>query len=983
MCFREVQCRYEEDLMTTQSLVRWFEASSGTTLFYLYHLGLSTGAVSGGGKHISQLTLGNGGSPDHLIPVGVLRNDEAFLATQPSSSSCNFQCFPRTVKLNINYYQETKFQKRIISAAVTLDNFDYQQEKDDYTLKVEFQPLNYFELLINFAFADAVYVGFFVVVGIVSLVTVVLFWATNLVLSTLESIPKLKYFKFLKLVYEPCINGAVISLVPLWCIKLLFWAFIYLPDIYPQAFGGSYVDTGFYFLDGFGESWESFTPNSKRVDTLRFSRIGTSFMFLGIFLLVFCSRLYISSYISKEEQKIEDMKDVIAASRSSWNPTRWKRSTFIISGLFVGLFLEAVIEFSLWRFFPSYIWYFILAMNIVVGNIFSIFTESAVKDSLLQIPLDSSLGVIQGLVTFGASDLIDFILGYFIEFGYMLFDRLYLSPFLDILIETFTEYLSLARVFFINLALRLRANTSLSVDEEDQDTRESKDEERNSEDRTETGFTDRSDASGFESQDDTVEPILDSYAGYSTEAFGLVYGVNLVLLLLHFRTELVLPDLYNIRSQDMRIYLWFALVIVPFQLMCDVLILHALEVFHGWKVFDYLVYADYRYQQRDIRWKGFEGNLDECINEGKRTLDQMCFSEQYYFMINVMVSGIIYFALGVQILIRYEHNFFADPATGIIFVMLISTKLFLVVGDMFGVWKTKHEKTGWNEEDEIPQEDFEDMLPDGINREEYLMQQKLLDEKFRHKFLAYNKSWLLDKLPDILNPTAVRRSRPYLLNQIAKILGRLQEDDSDEEVDIANKFDEVALTASQRAILRLWHMKAQRQALYKQLIQPVLNRNKKQACEGCLSQNTLNVLVCPDFEKLIKAFEEKLGREEDTAEINEPRWREFFKSCASFRTVCLKCNNTRREQEHFETSYQPYTVANPSQSFLLIVQYWKLLAKKSREQGGNVAQRENSHSQLLFSPALKLKQMALNQSTQQIILKWIQKARKRRPDKSN
>lgn len=39
----------------------------------------------------------------------------------------------------------------------------------------------------------------------------------------------------------------------------------------------------------------------------------------------------------------------------------------------------------------------------------------------------------------------------------------------------------------------------------------------------------------------------------------------------------------------MEYYLWFSLIIVFFQLCVDVFIHGVLELFHGWKVYDYLV----------------------------------------------------------------------------------------------------------------------------------------------------------------------------------------------------------------------------------------------------------------------------------------------------------------------------------------------------------------------------------------------------------
>lgn len=121
-----------------------------------------------------------------------------------------------------------------------------------------------------------------------------------------------------------------------------------------------------------------------------------------------------------------------------------------------------------------------------------------------------------------------------------------------------------------------------------------------------------------------------------------------------------LPALYGIQVQDMEYYLSFALVIIFFQLCVDVFIHGVLELFHGWKIYDYLVsqpgyvertntfelqaspctlftikpndcffccvhqvYTRYRFLQRETRWKGLEDSLDECIDESMRTLDQV------------------------------------------------------------------------------------------------------------------------------------------------------------------------------------------------------------------------------------------------------------------------------------------------------------------------------------------------------------------------
>jgi hypothetical protein len=78
----------------------------------------------------------------------------------------------------------------------------------------------------------------------------------------------------------------------------------------------------------------------------------------------------------------------------------------------------------------------------------------------------------------------------------------------------------------------------------------------------------------------------------------------------------------------------------PSRCSAQVFTLSVLELFHGWKIYDYLIYTRYRFLQRETRWKGLEDSLDECIDESVRTLDQMCFSSQYYMMMTVLTQRV-------------------------------------------------------------------------------------------------------------------------------------------------------------------------------------------------------------------------------------------------------------------------------------------------------------------------------------------------------
>eukprot|EP00961_Rhodomonas_salina_P273392 3694231-Rhodomonas_salina.1 len=94
------------------------------------------------------------------------------------------------------------------------------------------------------------------------------------------------------------------------------------------------------------------------------------------------------------------------------------------------------------------------------------------------------------------------------------------------------------------------------------------------------------------------------------------------------------------------------------------------ELFHGWKVssswgagmrgcggagagvYDYMKYCKHRYAKRQFRWKGADPNEDESIGEGIRSLDLMCFSSQYYFVLSFSSVALFILTISVQTLLR-------------------------------------------------------------------------------------------------------------------------------------------------------------------------------------------------------------------------------------------------------------------------------------------------------------------------------------------
>merc|ERR1711871_788986 len=432
----------------------------------------------------------------------------------------------------------------------------------------------------------------------------------------------------------------------------------------------------------------------------------------------------------------------------------------------------------------------------------------------------------------------------------------------------------------------------------------------------------------------------------------------------------------------------------------------------GWKIHDYLVYTRYRYLQRETRWKGLEDSLDECIEEGARTLDQMCFSSQFYLMHTIATFGQMNIVFAVEILLRLEHNLFGDRASAV----LIGGSVALCWGmfnfsqwviNITGFYKLKHEDTAWHstlggpdeEEFGIPRWDELDKIK-GASHEAYLMNQKITSETFRYKFLDYNRPWLVSQLPAILTPRTLRRSRPYLIAQLTKILGSVNPDvssDSYSDDDGRPKFGPVALSTTSRSIARLWLAQARRRKRLREVVQPLINRARRNECEKCLSRQQLQVQLVIPIEVLGDRFEKKYPSDE----FDQVAWKQFFNRNAKFRTLCLKCIQEQNalEKERAARAQRGAAVSDSDEDddsgprfgpvFLspaatAILMRWKRRAADAvRKRGGPVATApvisdddEDDDETVGWAK----KRLKLAPASKAIAIKWLRMARARNPD---
>ena len=831
---------------------------------------------SGGGAYATELsTL----TSDNLIPVFV------------SSNSGATDSFPRKVNFAIGYYQVDDYNKKIVYARIVLSEVDTDSTRTDYTFQMNFFALGYLALILNFAFPLNLFISLFFVVGAITVGLGFAFWVIMRLTTQLQNPPELKIWGMLALVAPPPAAGVYLAVIPVFTMLII----------------GNYFVNGYFFInpiepvvaplgegtfDLTASSWEYGAQlTTEQQEKGRTGRIGLVFMCISASCLAVGSKLFYPKGETKREKEIARMRDELANKEAIWAPVLWKKANFILCSYVMIVEGVMMIEFSYWGSFGDLIW-----QNIVMLMMVGIFNDSAieyqVKELLPAAPLGAANALFQGVVTYGSPNFLSFLMSNYVGVGIQLVERVYLDAIMDSsygFIENLLDFILKKAKSYLPKYLK---------EKKEDDPKKKK----VSKAVIEVKKREIDDVQEEETSGDSVEPIVASYTGVSVDTLLVFYTPFMVYLWMQYRNQIYIPLMYGIRQSDMLIYMMFQVCLIPFQPIFDVLVHACNELFWGWKIYEYLVYSRYRFLQRESRWKGLENTLDECIEESLRTIDQMCFSSQYYFMMTIQVSGMMFGAFGLEIMQFAKYNLFADA--GLIYILIYmlvvhivleKTCIFLAVH--LKLWKIKHENTDWHlklaEEDEIDIPDWEDVK--GASHEAYLMNQRITSETFRYKFLNYNRAWIINQLPQLLTPRTLRRSRPYLINQLARILNARRDDISDDsDADKDKKFGPVSLNNSSRNIIRWWLGQARRRLRLKSIVDPLIRKARGAECESCLSRKQLQVEYEIDVDHMAHMYDKAFPEDE---EIDQVQWKAFWNKNQKYHTICLQCLSKRREKQ--------------------------------------------------------------------------------------
>jgi hypothetical protein len=363
---------------------------------------------------------------------------------------------------------------------------------------------------------------------------------------------------------------------------------------------------------------------------------------------------------------------------------------------------------------------------------------------------------------------------------------------------------------------------------------------------------------------------------------------------------------------------------IPWSLTIDIFVIHAAELLHGWRLFDYLIYQGHRFKVRDYKWTLHTPYFDESVSKSFQTLDLMGFSSQYYFASGIVAISSILAIVGATTLLRQKsYNAFSDPALGLLMMgILISSRLLksliVFVGSMRipyfnweGIWGDINIED--NVESILATKLSVDEKKSTDLETERLELTAIQSDQFRERFLERNKPWILRHLSALFEDNCFNDSDErlkllkYSKQTHAKLLmmetkqrrpGERNDisSDSDDESNVRErKWQSKKFISSDLSIAQLWLQNAKKRIIYKRPIESILSSTKLDNCSRCLRPRSM----CADMQSvltkngsheisldyLIAQYEETHNKKVYDAVL----WKSFLLNNTSVEKLCNIC----------------------------------------------------------------------------------------------
>lgn len=606
-----------------------------------------------------------------------------------------------------------------------------------------------------------------------------------------------------------------------------------------------------------------------------------------------------------EEEEDEEEKDDDYQIRTVI--TR-KRYHYVFITFFCGLFFIIFLELSYMSAFNDYLSLFIIGFILIQALLVTFLQKNLLQETLLISPIISAFEIIQFITVMASATFESFIFSYLIRMSLLIGLRTYIDP----IIKNFRYFVNKLNLWLISKNQKFERFLKKYIVMKKDDKLEFY-----------LGSTVGSLENGklFE-EDSSLEPVLTILLSYTSMVHSAFIRPFIICIIRIFPNESQIPKLYGFKIQDLDYYLLFSFVCVFSQFIIDIFMMNSLEVLHGFKLFEYFSFCEFRYNSRKVKWIPHNFNLDKSIQIQYRSLHNLCFSTQFYLINTILIYGICILSIGVSIIIRNNYIFVEDPVFfALIFffssLMLLSKIIIIfLLTYFFNIWKIPAKK------ENLPLQSINQYLNTGGFKIESIMEADL----FRKHFIQYNKEWILKNLKLVIKPEHFEENDGYLIGLynvlkseaaqegkekrreemlIRKKEGRgyskLKEDvqasaDNNGEEDIHEEIlynnEENILKIPQHImdnlekILQFWLYYAKETGYLKKLVQDIVNKKKEGSCRHCGIDVELNIRENVPFLQLVRNFRVRLAG----LPFNKDEWRKYYEKNQRFITLCSDCD---------------------------------------------------------------------------------------------
>lgn len=283
----------------------------------------------------------------------------------------------------------------------------------DYKLEVLFYPLDWFQLLNKFEFDSPVYVGFYTLVGLASIILGGLMWAANRLLTKLRHPPSFHGMSLAKIVAGPACLGCLIAAIPflLSLAVAYFWFSSYEDNGIFSGSRPSERPSYFAFENIHGNWLDTATLDDEQIERYRKGRMGTAMFAVGLYATVIAASLVVPETSSErgnpsaDENKSEDNDyDGLGnapTTSSVWTPSVWKRAHLIWTSVCLEFVLLVVLEFSYSDIYTENIYRFIVLFKLL-QMVLELIIEDSLKENPMHAPLTVVIEVTKIVSTIGA-----------------------------------------------------------------------------------------------------------------------------------------------------------------------------------------------------------------------------------------------------------------------------------------------------------------------------------------------------------------------------------------------------------------------------------------------------------------------------------------------------------------------------------------------------------------------------------------------------